>query len=143
MDRMGLPAGYATLSRRAFFGIAAAATAVAAAACDAAARTVGRGGSQRQEQGPGARTTATGPINENDRPGDPHWNIRRLGAPDAIVGYAGQSSVLPGEPVTLYVSTTARSFRVSAFRMGWYHGDEARLLWKSATVPGHRQRRRN
>ena len=140
IDRMGLPAGYAHFSRRAFFGIAAAATAVTAAACDAAARTAGRGGSQSQEQGPRARTIAKGPINENDRPGDPHWNIRRLGAPDAIVGYAGQSSVLPGEPVTLYVSTTARSFRVSAFRMGWYQGDEARLLWKSAAVKGHRQR---
>jgi hypothetical protein len=140
MDRMGLPSGYAYFSRRAFFGIAAAATAVAAAACDAAARSVGRGGAQGQEQGRGARTIAKGPINENDRPGDPHWNIRRLGAPDAIAGYAGQSSVLPGEPITLYVSTTARSFRVGAFRMGWYRGDEARLLWKSATVKGHRQR---
>ncbi len=77
---------------------------------------------------------------ENDLPGDPHWNIRHLGAPDAIVGYAGQASVRPGQPVTLYVSTTARSFRVSAFRMGWYKGDEARLLWKSAAVRGHRQR---
>ena len=48
--------------------------------------------------------------------------------------------MLPGEPITLYVSTTARSFRVSAFRMGWYRGDEARLLWKSAPVKGHRQR---
>ena len=83
-----------------------------------------------------ARAKARGPVRENDLPGDPHWNIRHLGAPDAIVGYAGQASVLPGEPITLYVSTTARSFRVSAFRMGWYHGDEARLLWKSGTVPG-------
>ncbi len=51
-----------------------------------------------------------------------------------------QASVLPGEPITLYVSTTARSFTVSAFRMGWYRGDLARLVWKSGTVPGHRQR---
>jgi hypothetical protein len=80
------------------------------------------------------------PVRENDRPGDRHWNIRHLGAPDAIMGYAGQASVRPGEPVTLYVSTTARSFTVSAFRMGWYHGDEARLLWRSAAVRGHRQR---
>ena len=89
MDRMRVPSGYAHFSRRAFFGIAAAATAVAAAACDAAARTVGRSGSKGQEQGPGARTTAKGPVRENDLPGDPRWNIRHLGAPDAIVGYAG------------------------------------------------------
>jgi hypothetical protein len=140
MDRMGWPSHYARYSRRAFFGIAAAATAMGAAACSAAARSVGRSGStsQAHEQAVGAR--ARGPVSENDLPGDPHWNIRHLGAPEAIVGYAGQASVLPGEPVTLYVSTTARSFRVSAFRMGWYHGDEARRLWKSATVQGHRQR---
>ena len=57
-----------------------------------------------------------------------------------MLGYAGQASVLPGQPVTLFVSTTARSFTVSAFRMGWYGGDEARLVWKSGTVRGHRQR---
>ena len=79
-------------------------------------------------------------MSENSRPGDPHWQISNLGAPMAIVGYAGQASVLPGEPVTLYVSTTARSFRVSAFRMGWYHGDKARLVWQSAPVKGHQQR---
>ena len=38
------------------------------------------------------------------------------------MGYAGRDSVLPGEPVPLFVSTTARSFRVQAFRMGWYRG---------------------
>ena len=140
MDRMGLPSQYAHYSRRAFFGIAAAATAVGAAACDAAARAVGGKASPGKAHDQALGAKARGPVRENDLPGDPHWNIRHLGAPDAIVGYAGQASVLPGEPVTLYVSTTARSFRVSAFRMGWYKGDEARLLWKSGTVQGHRQR---
>jgi hypothetical protein len=140
MDRMGLPSHYAHYSRRAFLGIAAAATTVGAAACSAAAKAVGRSGSTAQAKDQAVHAKARGPVSENDLPGDPHWNIRHPGAPDAIVGYAGQASVLPGEPVTLYVSTTARSFRVSAFRMGWYKGDEARLLWKSATVKGHRQR---
>jgi hypothetical protein len=140
MDRMGWSWPYAHYSRRAFFGIAAAVMAAGAAACDAAARTAGRSGRPGKSQDQAIRTKPRGPVAENDLPGDPHWNIRHLGAPDAIVGYAGQASVLPGEPVTLYVSTTARSFRVTALRMGWYHGDEARLVWKSATVPGHRQR---
>jgi hypothetical protein len=138
MEHMGLPSRYLQYSRRAFFGIAAAMTAVAAAACSAAARTAGRSGSTGQARP--VRAKAHGPVSENDLPGDPHWNIRHLGAPDAIVGYAGQASVLPGEPVTLFVSTTARSFRVSAFRMGWYQGDQARLLWRSPAVRGHRQR---
>ena len=140
MDRMGLPSQYAHYSRRAFFGIAAAVVAAGAAACDTAARTVGRSGSSGKPGGQAGRTPSRGPVSENDLPGDPHWNIRHLGAPDAVVGYAGQASVLPGEPITVYVSTTARSFRVSAFRMGWYKGDEARLLWTSATIAGHRQR---
>src|ERR1700723_928676 len=80
------------------------------------------------------------PVPENELPGDPGWWISSLGAPDAIAGYAGQASVLPGEPVRLYVSTTSREFRVRAFRMGWYRGDLARRVWESGPVRGHRQR---
>jgi hypothetical protein len=80
-------------------------------------------------------------VPENSLPGDPGWDIRHLGAADAIVGYAGRASVLAGEPVPLFVSTTSRSFRVLAFRMGWYRGDLARLVWQSGSVRGHRQRR--
>jgi hypothetical protein len=78
-------------------------------------------------------------VSENQLPGDPDWGISDLGGPDEMMGYAGQYSVLPGEPITLYASTTARSFTVSAFRMGWYNGDEARLLWRSGTVRGYQQ----
>ena len=56
------------------------------------------------------------------------------------MGYAGRASVLPGEQVPLFVSTTARSFRVRAYRMGWYGGDLARLVWQSGSIRGHRQR---
>jgi len=122
-------------SRRAFLGLAAAAagSAAVAAAC--------------QGGGPegAARSTAkrTAPrrrvVSENELPGDPHWGISHLGQPEAMVGYAGQYSVLPGEQITLYASTTARSFTVSAFRMGWYRGDQARRVSRSGTVRGHRQ----
>lgn len=78
---------------------------------------------------------------ENSLPGDKDWWIKKAGAPDAILGYAGQVSVLPGEPVHLYVSTTSREFTVKAFRMGWYRGDLARRVWESGPVRGHRQRR--
>ena len=77
---------------------------------------------------------------ENSLPGDADWWISNLGAPDEIGGYAGQASVLPGEPIDLYVSTTSREFEVKAFRMGWYGGDLARKVWKSGTIRGHRQR---
>ena len=134
MGTMDSGSGY---SRRVFIGLTAAGAAGLAAGCSAGATTSGSAGSTHT----GAHQAASHrPVSENSLPGDPHWEIRHLGAPMAIVGYAGQASVLPGEPVTLYVSTTARSFTVSAFRMGWYHGDRARRLWKSASVKGHRQR---
>jgi hypothetical protein len=121
-------------SRRAFLGLAAAA--LPAAAATACAGSGGTGQAAGSRPAAGRRR----PVSENLLPGNPDWKIRHLGAPEAIVGYAGQASVLPGEPVTLYVSTTARSFTVSAFRMGWYRGDLARRLWRSGTVRGHRQR---
>ncbi|HEV2375961.1 MAG TPA: N,N-dimethylformamidase beta subunit family domain-containing protein [Streptosporangiaceae bacterium] len=120
-------------SRRTFIGLAAATAAAPVAGC-------ALGGSSGQPPSKGGHSAAPrGPVSENSLPGYKDWDIRHLGGPDAIVGYAGQASVLPGEPVTLYVSTTARSFTVKAFRMGWYGGDEARLVWQSATVGGHRQ----
>src|SRR5215470_17489135 len=78
---------------------------------------------------------------ENSLPGEPHWWIRQVGAPHAIEGFTGQASVLRGEPVTLYVSTTAREFRVSALRMGWYAGFLARQVWQSGWIRGHQQKR--
>jgi hypothetical protein len=122
-------------SRRAFLGLAAAAGVPAAvAACSSAGTPVTQARSGGRPAGPGRRTA------ENALTGDRHWTIRHLGAADAMLGYAGQASVLPGEAITLYASTTARSFTVSAFRMGWYRGDLARLVWKSGTIRGHRQR---
>ena len=123
-------------SRRAFLGLVAAAVSAAAAACTRAASASGTAPARSPRP-----VTVRRPVSENALPGDPHWDIRHLGPPDAMLGYAGQASVLPGEPVTIYASTTARSFTVSAFRMGWYRGDLARLVWRSAAVPGHRQRK--
>jgi hypothetical protein len=128
-------------TRRAFLGTAAAAVAVTAAAVTAvevngsghpqAAGTRGR---------PAGRRTAPQTIaGENSLPGTSDWWISNLGAPDEIVGYAGQASVLPGEQVELYVSTTAREFQVRAFRIGWYAGDLARMVWQSGAIRGYQQ----
>ena len=79
------------------------------------------------------------PVAENKRPGTSAWRITDLGQAGAIDGYADQQSVLPGQSFRLYVSTTAKSFRVDAFRFGWYSGHQARLVWMSARVPGQLQ----
>ncbi|ARF59926.1 hypothetical protein B1H19_36555 [Streptomyces gilvosporeus] len=39
----------------------------------------------------------------------------------------------------MYVSTTAPAFRVLAYRVGWYGGAQARLVWRSERVAGRRQ----
>ena len=123
------------LSRRSFLGRAAAAAAVPGAVVAAAELT------GRSQTGDAARMAARSRhLPENSLPGDPDWWLSKRGAPDAIMGYTGQASVLPGQPVDLYVSTTSREFTVKAFRMGWYGGDLARLVWQSGPVRGHRQR---
>ena len=118
---------------------------LAAAACT--------GGSGSSSAGPNAASSvpsagapsATGeaappfPVAENKRPGTSAWRITDLGPAGAIDGYADQQSVLPGQSVRLYVSTTARSFGVDAFRFGWYSGHQARLVWASGQVRGERQ----
>jgi hypothetical protein len=76
---------------------------------------------------------------EQDLPGNADWRLRSAGPRNAIEGYADRVSVLPGEAVGLRVSTTSATFRVSAYRMGWYGGAEARLVWRSGSVPGGAQ----
>ncbi|MEU6663067.1 N,N-dimethylformamidase beta subunit family domain-containing protein [Streptomyces sp. NPDC046821] len=79
------------------------------------------------------------PEAERELTGTADWRIRSRGADMAIVGYADQVSVTPGEEVGLHVSTTAPSFRVSAFRVGWYGGTQARLVWSSKRIRGRVQ----
>jgi len=146
---MTRPSGDARASRRAFLGLGAAAVAVGVSGAVAVAAGVGdhpappapawpRGsGGPRRPRAP----RRPGAVAENSRPGDPHWEIRHLGAPDAIEGYAGAASVLTGESFPLFVSTAAAGFRVTAFRLGWYAGDGARRVWQSGPLRGHRQGR--
>jgi len=132
MGRMTTPSRY---SRRRFITMAAGAAAIPAAT--AGCRLPGLGGSSPPV--PKGSPSRRGPVSENSLPGYRDWSIKHVGGPHAIEGYTGQASVLPGEKITLYASTTSRSFTVMAFRMGWYRGDLARLVWRSGTVRGHKQ----
>ncbi len=141
MERQGSPGegpvgrAPAGASRRAFLGLGAAGVAGAAAGlagCSPHPATAAPASPARAV--PRRRV-----VPENSRPGDPHWEIRHLGAPHAIEGYAGASSVLTGESFPLFVSSEAGGFRVTAFRLGWYGGTGARRLWWSGPLCGHRQ----
>jgi hypothetical protein len=129
-------------SRRRFIGLAATATAVPAAAF-AVDKALTAGPSDVKKTSDTTKHTASKPrrvvVSENSLPGDPNWGISNLGQPNDMLGYTGQASVRPGEPITLYASTTAPSFVVRAFRIGYYGGDNARLVWTSSTTTGRQQ----
>lgn len=59
------------------------------------------------------------------------WRLSRQGPADAIEGFADRTSVAPGAPFGLYVRTTAPRWRVTAYRIGWYDGADARAIWAS------------
>lgn len=85
--------------------------------------------------GTGSGTAAASGL--TDQPGSA-WRI-----PDAneggIEGFADSTSVSPGQAVQLFVSTSAPTFVVRAFRMGWYRGIQGRLVWTSPTTRGRHQ----
>ncbi len=144
---------HAGIDRRKVLGVAAAIAGVAGLGV-AIAETAGSGpssdsgssshsgpgtGASSGPSGPGNQGAGTHGVAEEDLPGDSRWRITSAGPAHAIEGYADKVSVLPGESVGLRVSTTAGSFTVSAYRMGWYGGAEARLVWRSGSVPGSAQ----
>ena len=89
-------------------------------------------------------TTAPGPVGvvssavvaENRRPGTTSWIIPDHRGPDGIEGFADLTYAQLGDEVSLYVSTTAPTFRVVAYRMGYYQGLGARQVWVSPRVAG-------
>jgi hypothetical protein len=130
-------------SRRRFIELAATATAVPAAAFAVDKALTASPSDAKKASDATKHSAAARPkrvvVSENSLPGDADWGISNLGQPNDMLGYTGQASVLPGEPVTLYASTTAPSFVVRAFRIGYYGGDNARLVWTSPTVTGRQQ----
>jgi hypothetical protein len=125
-------------SRRSFLGLAAVGAIGASGAAGAATNLLKGSGAEATDL---AQAIAhRSPAGENSLPGDRYWRISHQGAPDAIGGYAGKSSVLTGESFPLFVSTTARDYTVTAFRMGWYGGAGARKVWQSGTIRGGQQR---
>ena len=142
-----------TISRRRFLAGSAAAVAAGVAGGVAYAES-GSGGSPpkaRRVPAPAPRSrpvpsgappelpTAGWVQAENARPGTLDWIVTGRPVPHAIEGYADRASAAAGETVTLHVNTTEPTFHVEAYRMGWYGGRGARLVWRSAEVPGRPQ----
>ncbi len=123
--------------------VALAALGLLVAGCSSAGGPAGAGSANRTVRASGRTKPATAlpfPVAENRKRGTLGWQIRHVPAPGAVEGFADRVSVLPGQAFRLFVSTTARRWRVEAFRMGWYGGAHARRVWESGWVRGIRQR---
>ncbi|QWF79789.1 DUF4082 domain-containing protein [Amycolatopsis sp. CA-230715] len=68
---------------------------------------------------------------ENTQPGTPDWQVQ--GPDDAIQGYTTDISTTPGGRVDFKVKTSAPSYTIDVFRLGWYGGVGARQILPSVT----------
>ncbi len=80
-------------------------------------------------------------VAENAKPGTSDWRIAKAPKPGEIEGYADGVSAQQGDTVRLFVSTTAPTYDVEAFRMGYYQGLWGRRVWNITGMPGVRQAR--
>ena len=77
-------------------------------------------------------------IAQNKLPGTAAWRITGTST-GTISGFANRTYARTGQSVTLYISTNAKTFQVYAYRMGYYGGTGARLIWESAMLTGLEQ----
>lgn len=75
-------------------------------------------------------------VQENSLPGSRGWHLAPGNNSSEIQGFATATEAQLGQSVNLYVNTTLASFHVEAYRMGWYQGLGARLIWTSPTFKG-------
>jgi hypothetical protein len=76
-------------------------------------------------------------VDENNKPGSSSWQIppSLYDKAPQIFGYSDVTGATWGDRVTMYVETAAPSFHVEAYRMGYYQGLGARLVWRSSETP--------
>ncbi|HZX03982.1 N,N-dimethylformamidase beta subunit family domain-containing protein, partial [Kribbella sp.] len=69
------------------------------------------------------------------------WQVpdRQVAGPMELAGYADHVSVRSGESFRLFVTSSVGAYTVRAYRVGWYGGAGAKLIWTSARLPGKAQ----
>ncbi len=68
-------------------------------------------------------------------PAPVNWQITHAGKSGEIEGFADHTSVTAGQPVQLFVSSTAPGYTVTAYRMG----SPTTQVWRSAPQQGRKQ----
>ena len=87
--------------------------------------------------GNGARSSAI--VAENARPGSTLWKLYPGDQSTVVQGFASSTDATVGSTVTLYITSTAPTYSVQAYRMGYYGGTGGRLVWTSQPLVGHVQ----
>jgi hypothetical protein len=89
---------------------------------------------------PGAEAmrTANWVVTENARTGTNSWKIAE-GTPRDVEGFANRTSVDRGGSFLLYVRTSAPTYVVTAYRLGYYQGLGGRRVWRSDPTARIRQ----
>jgi hypothetical protein len=98
-----------------------------------------------QQQDAVISTPEPNPIQqENQLPGSSLWEPTHLAQYSTtthraveIEGYSWQNSAVAGETVSFSVSTTAPTFHVDLYRLGWYGGLGARQMLIIPAMQGH------
>ena len=68
------------------------------------------------------------------------WQLKLTSLPGHVIeGYASATSVGRGESIRIFVNTSAPSFELSVYRIGWYGGVGGRLMQGPVTLPGEVQ----
>jgi N,N-dimethylformamidase beta subunit-like protein len=88
--------------------------------------------------GCGPIETPSNPISwENQCQGTDEWRANQpLGDSHAIEGFVVPATVNVGSSVLLYVSTISATYTFRVYRLGWYQGHGARLMYVSPVYPG-------
>jgi len=68
------------------------------------------------------------------------WQVRTPAKNHEIEGYASRTSVNRGETLELFVSTSAHTYTIEIFRLGWYDGKGAQLMIPAVHRRGKLQR---
>ena len=80
--------------------------------------------------------TSTAIIAQNRLPGTTSWEIGGNVSSTVVQGFANLTYAKLGQSVDLYVDSHAPTYRVIAYRMGYYQGLGAHEVWSSPIEPG-------
>ena len=82
---------------------------------------------------------STSVVAENNLPGTTAWHLGATPKGTYVEGFFNKDYVAAGDATSFYVSTNATTYRLAAYRMGWYHGAGGRLVWTSPVESGRVQ----